>query len=490
MTNPRVRPVNDRPLRMGSDFVLYWMTAFRRPRWNHSLDRAIRHARAGGKPLVVLEALRVDYRWASDRLHRFVLDGMADNQKAFASSPVTYYPYVEPNPGAGSGLLESLAERAVVVVTDDFPSFFLPRMIASAGRRLDALGVRLEAVDGNGLYPMYDTERVFSRAFDFRRHLQKRLPHFFEDRPVAEPLRRLELPKSSIPKKIRDRWPEAPSRLLQGRDSLSPFPIDHDVAPSPEKGGISAARARLDTFLDERLERYAAERNHPDADAASGFSPYLHFGHLSPHEIFWRIAKREDWSPDRTSMKTKGARNGFWNMSDNAEAFLDELITWRELGYNLCAHHRDYDTYGSLPEWARRTLADHAGDERTHTFDLERFEHSQTHDSLWNAAERQLVREGRMQNYLRMLWGKKVLEWSKSPEEALAVLIELNNKYALDGRNPNSYSGIFWIFGRYDRAWGPERPIFGKVRYMSSSSTLRKLKLSHYLERYGSTDPA
>ncbi len=171
--------------------------------------------------------------------------------------------------------------------------------------------------------------------------------------------------------------------------------------------------------------------------------------------------------------------------SSAAEAFLDELVTWRELGYNMCAHRDDYNQYESLPDWARTTLEKHARDRRQRIYSLRQLERSETYDPLWNAAQRQLVREGRMHNYLRMLWGKKILEWTPSPREALAVMLELNNKYAVDGRDPNSYSGIFWCLGRYDRPWGPERKIFGKVRYMSSENTARKLSVAGYLERYG-----
>ena len=171
-------------------------------------------------------------------------------------------------------------------------------------------------------------------------------------------------------------------------------------------------------------------------------------------------------------------------MSDAAEGFLDQLVTWRELGFNDCAHRDDHDRYDSLPAWSRATLAKHAGDRRPVVYDPEQLEAAATHDPLWNAAQNQLVREGTIANYVRMLWGKKILEWSPTPERALDVLIHLNNKYALDGRDPNSYSGITWILGRYDRAWGPERPVYGKIRYMSSENTARKLHVGDYLRRH------
>ena len=186
---------------------------------------------------------------------------------------------------------------------------------------------------------------------------------------------------------------------------------------------------------------------------------------------------REGWHPARISGRADGRRSGWWGLSASAEAFLDQLITWRELGFNFCHVREDYDRIESLPLWARETLQKHAGDPRPYVHPIEQLETAETHDALWNAAQTQLLREGRIHNYLRMLWGKKILEWTASPQEALDVMIHLNNKYALDGRDPNSYSGILWCFGRYDRPWGPERPIFGKVRYMSSENTRRKFRL-------------
>ncbi len=154
------------------------------------------------------------------------------------------------------------------------------------------------------------------------------------------------------------------------------------------------------------------------------------------------------------------------------------------MGFNTCWLRDDYDRYESLPDWALRTLKKHEKDKRPYLYSMEEFDKAKTHDSLWNAAQIQLIREGRIHNYLRMLWGKKILHWTKTPREALKVMIELNNKYALDGRDPNSYSGIFWVLGRYDRAWGPERPVFGKVRYMSSKNTARKVRVRDYIKRY------
>jgi deoxyribodipyrimidine photo-lyase len=209
----------------------------------------------------------------------------------------------------------------------------------------------------------------------------------------------------------------------------------------------------------------------------------LHFGHISPHEVFQRTASATDWTPEKLD-KPNGKMTGFWNMGGDAEAFIDQLMTWREIGFNMCWRERNYDRFESLPGWAQKTLEDHTSDVRPFLYELPQLEAAQTHDPLWNAAQVQLVREGRIHNYLRMLWGKKILHWTKSPREALRVMIELNNKYALDGRDPNSYSGIFWVLGRYDRAWGPERPIFGKIRYMTSESTQNKYHVKQYIKKH------
>ena len=479
----RIRDSNRAPLRASGKYVLYWMIANRRLAWNFSLDRALEHCRELGKPLVILEALRCGYQWASERMHRFVFDGMADNGATCAKHGILYYPYVEPAPGQGSGLLEALAADAAVVVTDDYPCFFLPRMVAAAAKRLS---VRLEAVDSNGLLPLRAAEQTFPTAYSFRRFLQKNLPPHLSDLPSAAPLARLKLPAApSIAAIITSRWPAASVALLSGKEGTpATATIDRNVRVSEIRGGHANARKRLNEFLEHGFPVYGEKRNQPEMDVASGLSPYLHFGHISVHEIFREVAEREKWKPEKLAVRATGSREGWWNMSANGEGFLDELITWREVGYNFSSHSDTYDRYESLPGWAQKTLKEHTRDEREHLYSLEQLENAQTYDPLWNAAQTQLVREGRIHNYLRMLWGKKILEWSPTPKDALAVLIELNNKYGLDGRDPNSYSGVFWCLWRYDRPWGPERPIFGQIRYMSSANTARKVPVKNYIRKY------
>jgi deoxyribodipyrimidine photo-lyase len=485
----RVTAVNTAPVAPRGSYVLYWMIAARRARWSFALDHALARAAALGKPLVVFEPLRLGYRWASARHHAFVLQGMADNARAFAAACVTYLPYVEPEAGAGAGLLEALAASACVVVTDEFPAFFLPRMVAAAGRKLT---VRLEQVDGNGILPLRASDRAFATAAAFRWHWQKVIHPHLVARPAAEPLRGLPAERAggAVPGAVLRRWPMASAALLAARPAaLAALALDHAVGAVPTTGGAAAAATTLAGFIADKLPRYGEARNQPEDDVASGLSPYLHYGHVGAHEVIDAVWRAADWDPSHVAERANGSREGWWGLPAAANGFMDEVLTWREVGYGFCFHRADHDQYESLPPWAQQSLDEHAADPRPHRYTPAQLEASQTHDPLWNAAQRQLVVEGKIHNYLRMLWGKKILEWSSSPRAALAVLIELNNKYALDGRDPNSYSGIFWTLGRFDRPWGPIRPIFGCIRYMSSENTARKVRVKDYLRRYSCAQP-
>jgi deoxyribodipyrimidine photo-lyase len=316
--------------------------------------------------------------------------------------------------------------------------------------------------------------------------LQKELSPWLEQLPAADPFAGRKLPAPpTLPDSVKRRWPVATGDLPALAAAIT---FTNQVPPASIRGGRKMALRRMTSFLDERLECYPEDRNEPEKDGTSGLSAYLHFGHISAHEIFAALAQREKWSVKRLG-KPDGGREGWWGMSPQAEAWLDQLVTWRELGFNFCARRPDYQRYESLPAWAAHTLEAHSGDTREHVYSTGQLEQANTHDPLWNAAQRQMVREGWFHNYMRMLWGKKILEWSAHPRDALASMVQLMNKYSLDGRDPNSWTGYFWTLGRYDRAWGPERPVFGTVRYMSSANTARKFPVKRYLAKYGPDSP-
>jgi deoxyribodipyrimidine photo-lyase len=479
----RIHSMNGRPPNHDGAYVLYWMTTFRRLGWNFALQHAADLARAMAKPLVVVEILLADYPYASPRLHKFMLEGMAERSKALEGYPVIHYPFVERAPGEGDGLIQALASRACSVVSDEYPSFIIPRMVEG---NLGDTGVGVELVDSNGLFPLRASDRVFSAAYHFRRYLQKNLSDHLVRPPLPHPLS-APLPDSeaALDEGVLQRWPRTRGSLLRGDpDSLARLPLDRSVSTATLIGGTEQGRALLNRFVQTGVERYQEDRNHPDRPVTSGLSPYLHFGNISTHEVFEAVASREGWTPLRLSLQNDGARSGWWGMSQGSEAFLDQLVTWRELGFNMTFLRDDHQEYNSLPEWARTTLEEHEVDERPRLYSYTQFRDARTADPIWNAAQRQLLEEGMIHNYLRMLWGKKIIEWTPSARDALEIMIDLNDRFALDGRDPNSYSGIFWCLGRYDRGW-TERPVYGKVRSMSSERTRKKVDLEGYLQRFG-----
>ena len=480
----RINILNNTPINTQGDYVLYWMVSNRRTEWNFALQRACELSAELKKPLLVFEALRIDYPWACDRFHRFVMDGMEDNYQAFQDAGITYFPYIEPQKNASKGLLSALCSHACALISDEFPCFFLPRMQKKFAK---SESIYFEIVDSNGILPMRAADRTFTTAASFRRYLQKNIISHLAQFPKPAALD-LAIKGALITPSILAKWPITSLAFLNGPQSLTSLPITHDIPPTRIRGGQKAAQNRLSSFFSDTIYRYHSDRNSTEVNAASGLSPYFHFGHISVHQVIDTLFTQEKWSIPETIPTSTGSREGWWGMSAHAETFMDEMITWRELGYNFAHHNPDtYDSLSSLEPWAKTTIEEHKNDPRPIIYTLEELAESKTHDPVWNAAQTQLRTEGIIHNYLRMLWGKKIYEWSPDAQTAINHLIELNNRYALDGRNPNSYSGIFWIVGRFDRAWGPVRPIHGKLRYMCSNNTKRKLKLTSYLKKYQGT---
>lgn len=430
----------------GRDFVLYWMQSTQRAHDNFALDFAVERADDLGLPVLVHHELRHDDPWASDRFHRFALEGVIDLVAAFAARGIQYAFHLDRGADDVSPL-PALARRAALVVTDWYPAYTIPRRTRELRRAVDCPVI---AVDSATVVPARHFDKAYSAARHMRPALMRELDHWLHRTEPLDPAvrRAVALPfDPTVP------TPATLSSLIAGCD------IDHGVPPAPGwTGGTEAARRRLDWWTVHGLPHYL-ERDDPNRDVTSRMSPWLRYGHVSPHEVL--LAARET------------GHGAAW------EKFVDELLVWRELAFNLCAHDPKHRTVAAIPEWARRELADHENDPRE-LYDDDTLDLGETHDDLWNAAQRAYRRDGWMHNYVRMLWGKSVIGWTENAARALRVLEHLNNRYALDGRDPNSYAGILWCFGKFDRPFY-RRPIFGTVRYMSLRAATKKFDAKRYI---------
>jgi len=450
----RVTPVRDGPT-AGGEFVLYWMQATYRAHDNPALNYAIDRANELRLPVLVYQGLRADYPWASDRLHTFILESVADLTVEFRERGIPYAFQLEEDPTHRPGVsaLVALARRAALVVTDGFPTWIVPQQTRGLARRVEC---PLVAVDATTAVPQRYWRTAFKTARALRPRLQAALPHFLHPVGDAEPRvrRGVSMPfDPAVP--TRGTIPELVARCA----------IDHSVPPSPTiRGGARAARRRLAHFVESILPHYAESRNDPTIDGTSRMSPYLHFGNISIQEV---VLAARDAGPAEAYAR-----------------FADEALTWRELAHNFVARDRGHRTTAAIPDWARGELADHAADPRDATYTAAALEAAATHEPLWNAFQRSLLRDGELHNYARMLWGKAIIGWTRTTAHALRVAEALNHKYALDGRDPNSYGGILWCFGKFDRPFY-RRPVFGTVRYMSLAAARKKFDVPAYLRRHG-----
>lgn len=448
----RATKLNENDTNPDGRYVLYWMQMFKRPDFNHALNFAVRQANELGIPLVVYEGLKFYYPWASDRLHTFILEGVNEKRNAFEKRGIRYVFYLQKDEKSPKQTVAKLAKEAAMIVTDDFPCFIIPNHNRAITKKAD---IAVYAVDSNGVIPLSRFEKEEYAAYTIRPKIKKMLPEYF-------------LPFETIAIENQDPGLEVdcPDTVFDDSDIadlVAECDIDHTVRPSPVyKGGRRAGLERMKKFVKEILPGYHETRNKPEKDGSSRLSSYLHFGYLSSLEI--ALAVRESDAPEEAK-----------------DAFLEELIVRRELSYNMTRFNPVYDSLDALHEWVQKTMREHADDERQYLYDAEQLENGETHDELWNAIQRELRDTGEVHNYVRMLWGKNVIAWTRNYEEAFAILEHLNNKYCLDGRNPNSYAGILWCFGKHDRPW-MEREVFGKIRYMTSNSTGKKFRSKDYIE--------
>jgi deoxyribodipyrimidine photo-lyase len=414
---------------------------------NWALLFAAELARRHDVPLIVVFCLIDDFLGATLRAYDFMLRGLEGVSEELARSGIPFFLLA----GDPSAQVPAFLKRhdAGWLVTD-FDPLRIKREWKKKVLRLAAASVY--EVDAHNIVPCWvaSPKREYG-AYTLRPKIGRALPEFldlFPSRPKATKSFKGRIPRID--------WQRVAMRLKVDREV---GPVEW-IAP-----GEKAAKRALRRFLRGGLRGYPETRNDPTVAGQSDLSPYLHFGHISAQRVAIEVEK-------------SGAPTG------SKEAFLEELIVRRELSDNFCLHSPRYDRVGSFPQWASQTLAEHADDPRDHLYTLRQLERGLTHDDLWNAAQFEMVRRGKMHGYMRMYWAKKILEWTRSARTAMRYAIRLNDRYELDGRDPNGYAGIAWsIGGVHDRAWG-ERPVFGKVRYMSSRGMRTKFDVDAYIGKY------
>jgi len=427
-------------------YVLYWSRVNRRAASNHALAHAADLANQADLPLLVYEELTCSYKAANDRMHTFVLEGVPDTAKELRRKRAGYFFYLPKRRSDASGVLGRLARKARWVVTDDYPgSEEIPEACC--------------AVDSSCIVPMSRHEKRAWAAYTIRPKIHRELPVYLKPAPEVKLKRAWR--DDILPADLRALRTEVSGSKIA--ELVGSCEIDHAVRPSILfRGGAAAAQKRLQVFLETRLRRYARERNEPSLHATSELSPYLHFGQISSLQI--ALAARA-WAEEHKLI---------------ADEFLEELIVRRELAFNFARFTKDVESLDALPDWCKRTMAKHAKDKHPWHYTAAQFERAETHDALWNAAQKELLMRGRIHGYYRMYWGKKIIEWSPGYEEALRRMIHLHDVYALDGKDPNTYTNILWCFGLHDRPWA-ERPVFGQIRYMSADGMRRKTDSEAYI---------
>jgi deoxyribodipyrimidine photo-lyase len=426
--------------------VVYWMQRAQRGLDNPALDVAVEAANALSKPVVVFFAPVPFYPHANLRHYRFLTEGISDIAEALKKRNIGF-------------VLRRFPEHSLVkfcnevmpslVVGDENPMREPEEWRCTAAKKLN---VALWTVDADVIVPSKLLQKQQYAAHIIRPRLQAQLGTFL-------------VPQKNTKAIVRWKTPDGLLSLDPEFDITRGWPLDTSVSPvSDLHGGTTEALRLLADFIEHGLPAYGDRRNRPEMNGTSRLSPYLHFGHISPLTVALAVDRADAPKADK-------------------EAFLNQIITWRELAVNLVRFNPNYDNFECGESWAHRTLAMHARDARPVLYSESQLEQAETHDSLWNAAQMQMVSTGWMHNYLRMYWAKKILEWSRSPTQAFQIAVWLNDKYELDGRDPNGYAGIAWsIVGKFDRPWF-ERPIFGQIRYMSGASTGKKFNSKKYIQQ-------
>ena len=447
----RIAKLNTKPDRPDRRYVLYWAQMNRRVDANHGLLYATQLANGWNLPVVFYEGVRYAYPYANDRLQTFLLQAVPETAKRLKAAGIGYVFYLRKDKNSRTDVLATLAKDAAALVTDDYPTFIARDHNAKIPQQLD---VSYYVVDSSCVIPMSQIEKRQYAAYTMRPRVKRLLPKYFHPPDELSPKRRFD---STIPSFHIDVTEQNIPALVAACD------IDHSVPPSLSfKGGRLQAEKLLDYFLQNNLSHYARDRNEPSLHATSHMSPYLHFGQMSSLEI--ALAVRDYAQKNKLS----------------SDEYLEELIVRRELAFNYARFVEDPESFGNLPQWCQENMQNHASDQREPSYTAQQLERAETYDQLWNATQKEMLLRGKIHGYYRMYWGKKIIEWSRTYEEALRYMVDMHGRYALDGRDANTYTNILWCFGLHDRPWF-ERPIFGKMRYMSLEGMKRKTNIQAYI---------
>ncbi|MFW6457258.1 MAG: deoxyribodipyrimidine photo-lyase [Planctomycetota bacterium] len=432
---------------VSGQYVLYWMQQSQRAEWNTALEYAIERANELDLPVFVAFGITQRFPEANERHYTFMLEGLHQTMKRLRDRGLHLVVRMEPP----VELATRLADKAAMIVTD---RGYLRIQKKWRQRVASNVPCRMVQVESDAVVPVHvasDKEEYAARTL--RPKIKAELDTYLKQVETVSPrhdstntdVEGLEL--NDIEQIVEDM-----------RISRDANPVDCYI------GGSDEAHKRLQQFTNNKLGNYSSKSNDPNADCVSHLSPYLHFGQISPVEIAMTLRDAPGIS------------------EDNRDAFLEQLIVRRELSFNFCEYNDAYDQYECLPAWALETLADHADDKREYTYTKKQLEQAETHDPYWNAAQKRMMATGYMHNYMRMYWGKKILEWTPDPRMAFQTTLELNNRYELDGRDPCSFANVAWCFGKHDQGW-KERPVYGKVRYMNDNGLKRKFDMDCYLKR-------
>ena len=441
----RIKVLNSQHLRQG-DFVVYWMQATQRTENNQALDYAIMIANKLNQPLLVYFGITNSYHEANQRHYYFMLEGLKEVQNSLKEKNIQF---LIQNLSPELGICD-VAKNASAMVVDAGYTRKEKQWRNYVGSQISCPLLQIEC---NVVVPveLVSSKEEYSAA-TIRRKIMKLVTKF------------LVLNKQPVLQKTKIKKDFSSFELSDLDKAVQNLNIDKTVKRVKTfHGGTSQAKQHLKLFIEKKLDKYN-QRNDPTNDVLSNMSPYLHFGQISPIYVASKVLESNNPAMD---------------------AYLEQLIVRRELAFNFVFYNNNYDSFDGLPEWTKKSFNEHKNDIREYIYSLDQLEKAKTHDVYWNAAQKQMLITGKMHGHMRMYWGKKIIEWTKDPKTAYKYMLYLNNKYELDGRDPNGFTGVAWCFGKHDRPW-KERPIFGKIRYMNANGLRRKFNIEEYVKKIAS----